>query len=70
MDMNQMQELAKAAAHSAVIVRHAQSGPDEKTAVDTYLKAYEYALKQIFEKQQQTQNNDNMEFGSNEAKFR
>ena len=71
MDIKEMQELAKAAAHSAVIAKFQERGAFEvKHTVDAFLEAYEYAFKQIVEKQRQSQNEVNMEFGSNEARFR
>ena len=71
MDMKEMQELAKAAAHSAVIAMYQERGSFEvKYTVDAFLEAYEYAFKKIVEKQHQSQSEVNMEFGSNEARFR
>ena len=71
MDIKEMQELAKAAAHSAVVARYGnQSAWEIKHPVNEFLEAYEYALKKIVEKQRQSQNEVNMEFGSNEARFR
>ena len=70
MTQEKMEELAKAAAHSAALARHAETRSDEKTVVDTFLTAYEYALKKIYEKQQQTQREVTQEFGSYSAKFR
>lgn len=67
MDMNEMKELAKAAAHTAVM---SVGQPNEQYAVDRFLEAYDYALKRIIQKARQSQNQANMEFGSNEAKFR
>lgn len=70
-DIKEMQELAKAAAHSAVVARYSErSALNIKYPVDEFLEAYEYAFKKIAEKQRQSQNEVNMEFGSNEAKFR
>ena len=70
MTQEKMEELAKAAAHSAALARHAETRSDEKTVVDTFLTAYEYALKKIYEKQQQTQREVTQEFGGYSAKFR
>ena len=70
MDKKQIEELAKAAAHSAVTARYSQMPADTTQAVDTFLEAYEYAFKKIVEKQHQSQSEVNMEFGSNEARFR
>lgn len=71
MDMKEIQELAKAAAHSAVIGYTANNyslGPNK--LVDVFLETYQYALEKISQKQHQSQNEVNMEFGSNEARFR
>jgi len=51
MTQEKMEELAKAAAHSAAIARHAETGSDERTIVDTFINAYEYAMQQLYEKQ-------------------
>lgn len=71
MDIKEMQELAQAAAHSALLAssdKHTYSFRTEY--IDEFLNLYEYAFKKIAEKQCQSQNEVNMEFGSNEAKFR
>jgi len=75
MTEQEMKELAKAAAHSAVIARYSvQSSFEASYAVNTFLEAYEYAMKMLKEKQQQAQNQSFQEFGSEEnsntAKFR
>ena len=71
MTENEIKELAKAAAHSAVIGYAAsENSVSPHGLVDNFLVLYEYALKKIIEMQPQTQNEVNMEFGSNEVKFR
>ena len=70
MDMKEIQELAKAAAHSITVAQYNRTGAYIPEAVDTFLEAYECAVKKIVEKQRQSQNEVNMEFGSNEARFR
>ncbi len=67
MNSKEIQELAMAAAHTAVM---SVGQPNEQYAVERFLEAYDYALKRIIEKARQSQNQANMEFGSNEAKFR
>ena len=52
MTHEEMEELARAAAHQAII---SVGMPNEESAVDHYLNAYEYAMKKLYEKQQQAQ---------------
>ena len=52
MTQEEMSDLAKAAAHSAII---SVGMPNEQYAVEHYLEAYEYAMKKLYEKQQQAQ---------------
>lgn len=55
MTRDKMEELAKAAAHSAVVAKYGRIGAfNEKLAVDAFLEAYEYAMKKMQEKQIQT----------------
>lgn len=51
MDMKEIQELAKAAAHSAILARYSErSAIDIKYPVDEFLSAYEYAMIQLRKK--------------------
>jgi len=71
MDMKEIQELAKAAAQSAVIAHSIKNySIGSKEAVDLFLESYEYGIKQILERQNQAQNGVNSEFEEFRAKFR
>lgn len=50
MTQEKMEDLAKAAANSAALAKHAEGGSDEKTVVDTFISAYEYAMQQLYKK--------------------
>ena len=75
MTEQEMRELARAAAHSAVVTKFSHDyAVSEESTVDYFFRAYEYAMKKLYEKQQQIQNQSFQEFGSEEnsnaAKFR
>ena len=78
MTEHEMKELAKAAAHSAVVARYSNASAlvkvDEESTINYFLNAYEYAMQKLYEKQQQAQNQSFQEFGNaesiNAAKFR
>lgn len=60
MTQEKMEELAKAAAHSAVVTRYSTRCCDDlREAVEEYLIAYEYAIKQIVLSQQGLKNEPN-----------
>ena len=67
MTEQEIKELAKSAAHSAVI---AVQQPSEEKAVDMFIDSYIYALKKLRQKVQQTQRETTQEFGNNSVKFR
>lgn len=67
MFMDDMRKLAREAAHAAVIARFSQTPPDEKTAVDVFLSAYEYALEKLVEKEKSKPPRTNF-FADQEAK--
>lgn len=67
MTNEQMKDLAKSAAHSAVV---SVGMPNVEYAVNAYLEAYVYALDQIMAMQKKAQVESTREFGSNTAKFR
>lgn len=71
MKKEEIMELAKAAAHSAVLAQTSiKICSNHETAVDCFLEAYKYAFEKITQMTNQTQNNNNPEFESNVSKFR
>ena len=60
MTREKMEDLAKAAAHSAVVAKYGREGAfSVKYAVDAFLEAYGYAIQKMQENQIQTsQSND------------
>ena len=72
MDIKEIQELAKAAAHSALLAssdKHTYSSRTEY--VDEFLNLYEYAMTQLRQKQHQAQSQLPPEFRTeNHTRFR
>ena len=67
MTEQEMKELARSAAHSAIT---AVQQPNEKVAVDKIIGLYLYALQEIKKNVQQSQRETTQELGDNSSKFK